>query len=160
MNTDIHTLRRSFRRLSPQGDALAQRFYDTLFTRYPEVRPLFEGMQIEDQKRKLVRALALVVRHLEEPDFLRAYLQGLGAIHLAYGVKPEQYRLVAECLIAALAATAGSTWTDDERDAWEGALALISETMIAGAAALGFSSHGGHAGDLSATVRPEREQGA
>src|SRR5262249_48898693 len=147
-------------RLSPHGDALAQTFYDTLFSRYPEVRPLFEGMQIEDQKRKLVRALALVVRHFEEPHFLRAYLQGLGAIHLAYGVQSEQYRLVCECLVAALADTAGATWTEDERAAWEGALALISETMIAGAAALGSTGPGGHPADLSATVRPEREQGA
>jgi hemoglobin-like flavoprotein len=157
MNTDIQTLRRSFRRLSPHGEALAQTFYDTLFARYPEVRPLFEGMQIEDQRRKLVRALALVVRHLEEPDFLRAYLQGLGAIHLAYGVKPEQYRLVGECLVSALAETAGVTWTDAERAAWEGALELISETMLAGAAALGPSTQ---LAELSATVRPEREQGA
>jgi hemoglobin-like flavoprotein len=157
MITDIQTLRRSFHRLSPRGDALAQSFYDTLFERYPEVRPLFEGMPSEDQQRKLVRSLALVIRHLEEPDFLRAYLQGLGAIHVAYGVKPEQYRLVTECLLSALAQTAGDAWTEAERAAWEGALELISETMLAGAAALGPPTH---AAELSATVRAESDQGA
>jgi hemoglobin-like flavoprotein len=134
MDTDIQTLRYSFRRLQPRADALAQCFYDTLFERYPEVEPLFEGVRIDEQRKKLLRALALVVRHLEQPDFLRAYLQGLGAIHLAYGVTPEHYPAVSECLMAALAQTAGNSWSEAEESAWKGAFALISETMLAGAA--------------------------
>ena len=137
MDTDIETLRYSFRRLSPRADALAQHFYDTLFTRHPEVLPLFAGVDFDDQRRKLVRALALVVRHLEQPDFLRAYLQGLGAIHLAYGVAPEHYRAVSECLIASLAHTAGSTWSEAEAAAWRTALDDISRTMLAGASRVG-----------------------
>ena len=157
MDTDIHTLRWSFRRLSPRADTLAERFYSILFARYPGVRPLFDGIGIEDQQRKLLRALALVVRHLEEPHFLRAYLQGLGAIHLAYGVAPEQYGAVGECMMAALAETAGSTWTDAEQTAWQSALKLISETMLAGAAALGPPFQGA---EIPARVRAEREQDA
>lgn len=137
MDTNVQTLRYSFRRLEPRADALAETFYDTLFKRYPEVVPLFEGVRIDEQRKKLLRALALVVRHLEQPDFLRAYLQGLGAIHLAYGVAPEHYSAVGECLIAALAQTAGSSWSEAEESAWKGAFALISETMLAGAARLG-----------------------
>ena len=133
----IHTLRSSFLRLSPHADAVAERFYDLLFARHPEVRPLFDGVQIEDQRRKLVRALALVVRHLEEPHFLKAYLQGLGAIHVAYGVAAPHYRAVGQCLLDALAETAGPSWTEEERAAWQGALASISETMLAGATLLG-----------------------
>jgi len=106
MDSDLHALKCSFRRLSPQADSLAASFYALLFARYPEVRSLFAGVGIEDQQRKLVRALALIVRHLEEPYFLRAYLQGLGAIHLAYGVAPAHYRAASECLMAALAETA------------------------------------------------------
>jgi hemoglobin-like flavoprotein len=133
MNTDIQTLRSSFRRLSPRADALAHCFYDTLFARYPEVIPLFAGTNFDDQRKKLMRALALVVRHLEQPDFLRAYLQGLGAIHLAYGVAPEHYTAVGESLLTALADTAGNTWSETEATAWRSAFTLISEAMIHGA---------------------------
>jgi hemoglobin-like flavoprotein len=137
MTTDIQTLRSSFRRLSPRADALTHCFYDTLFTRHPEVLPLFEGTNFDDQRKKLMRALALVVRHLEQPDFLRAYLHGLGAIHLAYGVATEHYAAVGECLLTALADTAGSSWSDAEQAAWQGAFTLISEAMLTGAARLG-----------------------
>jgi hemoglobin-like flavoprotein len=137
MDTEIQTLRYSFHRLSPRADALAQHFYDLLFTRHPEVLPLFAGVDFDDQRRKLVRALALVVRHLEQPDFLRAYLQGLGAIHLAYGVATPHYRAVTECLLASLAHTAGSSWTEAEAAAWQLALDEISKTMLTGAARLG-----------------------
>lgn len=157
MDTNLHTLRWSFRRLSPRAEALAERFYALLFARYPEVRSLFDGVRIEDQQKKLLRALALVVRHLEEPHFLRAYLQGLGAIHLAYGVATEHYRAVGECLLVALAETAGSTWTEAEQVAWQGALELISETMLAGAAALGPPFQGA---EIPARVRAEREHDA
>jgi hemoglobin-like flavoprotein len=131
---DIHTLRWSFRRLSSRSVAVADHFYHVLFARHPEVRPLFDGVPIEDQRRKLVRALALVVRHLEEPHFLQAYLRGLGAIHMAYGVTALQYGALAECLIDALAQAAGSTWTEGERAAWQDALENVAATMIAGAA--------------------------
>jgi hemoglobin-like flavoprotein len=157
MDPNLVTLKSSFRRLSPHADALTARFYALLFARHPEVRPLFAGVTIEDQQRKLTRALALVVRHLEEPHFLRAYLQGLGAIHLAYGVTPESYGAVGECLLTALAETAGSTWTEAERAAWAGALEMISETMLAGAAALGPPFHGA---ENPARVRAERDQDA
>ena len=140
MDTEIQTLRYSFHRLSPRTDALAQHFYDLLFTRYPEIVPLFAGVDFDDQRRKLVRALALVVRHLEQPDFLRAYLQGLGAIHLAYGVATEHYRAVTECLLASLAHAAGSSWTEAESAAWELALHEISQTMLAGATRLGMAT--------------------
>jgi hemoglobin-like flavoprotein len=131
---DLRVLRESFSRLAPRSDALAQTFYGTLFERHPEVVPLFEGVEFDDQRRKLVRALALVVRHLEQPDFLRAYLQGLGAIHLAYGVAPAHYDAVGESLLDALAQTAGKSWTAEEDVAWRGAFALISEAMLTGAA--------------------------
>lgn len=137
MDSDLQTIRDSFRRLVPRADRLAQRFYETLFTREPETRALFEGVRFEEQERRLVRALALVVRNMERPEFLRPYLQGLGAIHVAYGVRDESYPVFAECLLEALAATAGPTWSREEEAAWSAAIRLISDAMLAGAAKVG-----------------------
>jgi hemoglobin-like flavoprotein len=133
MSTDIQLLRDSFRRLVPRADALSQAFYDILFENHPETLPLFDGVRFDEQRRKLVRALALVVRHLEQPDFLRAYLQGLGAIHLAYGVVPAHYDAVRESLLTALAQTAGKSWSVEEEMAWRRAFELIADAMLTGA---------------------------
>lgn len=137
MDASIHTLRESFHRLIPKADLLAEHFYATLFARHPETIKLFDGVHFEDQKRKLVRALTLLVSNVQRPDFLRAYLQGLGAIHLAYGVAPDAYPAFAECLLEALEVTAGPTWSDEEAAVWRDALGLIIDAMLAGAARLG-----------------------
>ncbi len=133
MSTDIQVLRDSFRRLVPRADALSQSFYDILFENHPDTLPLFDGVRFDEQRRKLIRALALVVRHLEQPDFLRAYLQGLGAIHLAYGVVPAHYDAVKESLLIALAQTAGKSWSAEEEGAWRRAFELIASAMLHGA---------------------------
>lgn len=134
MDIDTKTVSDSYRRLVPRADQLAQSFYDTLFTRHPEIAPLFDGVPMDDQKRKLVRALSLVVGHMQRPEFLRPYLQGLGALHVAYGVRSEHYPLVVECLLTALAETAGCEWSREEADAWRAALRVIADAMLVGAA--------------------------
>jgi hemoglobin-like flavoprotein len=55
---------------------------------------------------------------------------------MAYGVAAGQYHGVCECLLSALARVAGDAWTPEEDAAWHEALAMISETMVAGAAKL------------------------
>jgi len=137
MDTELDTVRESFRRLLPVAEPLATRFYALLFSRNPELLALFEGVSFEDQKRRLVRALALVVRHMERPEFLGPYLRGLGALHVAYGVEERSYPAFADCLVDALAETRGPAWSPEEERAWRGAIRTISETMIAGAARLG-----------------------
>jgi hemoglobin-like flavoprotein len=133
MDIDVKTLNESYRKLAPRADELAQTFYDTLFARHPELLPLFDGVRFDDQKRKLIRALSLVVGHIERPDFLRPYLHGLGALHVAYGVRSEHYPAVADALLSALAATAGHGWSGEEAAAWSAALGLIAEAMLRGA---------------------------
>jgi hemoglobin-like flavoprotein len=137
MDTELDMLRESFRRLLPVAEPLATRFYALLFARNPELLSLFEGVSFEDQKRRLVRALALIVRHMEQPDFLGPYLRGLGALHLAYGVKEDNYPAFADCLLDALAETRGPSWSPAEDHVWRDAIHTISEAMIEGAARLG-----------------------
>src|SRR5262249_14426997 len=102
MGIDVAKLQQSFRKLTPKADILAVNFYDTLFDRYPETLSLFANTRFPEQREKLIRSLALVIRNIERPEFLSAYLQGLGAIHVAYGVKPEHYEAMGECLLSAL----------------------------------------------------------
>lgn len=134
MDVDIEVLQQSFRRLTPKADTLASTFYDLLFERSPEALQLFAGVRFDEQKKKLLRALALVVRNIERQEFLAPYLSGLGAMHVAYGVRPEHYPMVGECLMTALAETAGKSWTPDQEAAWRGAFAVISRVMLSGAA--------------------------
>ena len=130
---DVARLQQSFRKLTPKADLLAVNFYDTLFDRYPETLTLFSNTRFPEQREKLIRSLALVVRNIERPEFLAAYLQGLGAIHVAYGVQPAHYAAMGECLISALAETAGRLWDAGTEHVWREAYRMIADTMLAGA---------------------------
>jgi len=133
MGIDVAKLQQSFRKLTPKADILAVNFYDTLFDRYPETLTLFSNTRFPEQREKLIRSLALVIRNLERPDFLAAYLQGLGAIHVAYGVKPEHYDAMGECLLSALRVTAGKLWDAETERVWREAYQMIADTMLTGA---------------------------
>ena len=132
MALNVQLLRDTFSAITPKADDLAKTFYDTLFERYPGVRPLFENVRFDEQRKKLIRALALVVRNLEKPDYLKAYLGGLGQMHVAYGAEEAHYAAVGECLLAALESIAGSAWNDEVRQAWSDAYGVVAQLMIDG----------------------------
>lgn len=42
----------------------------------------------------------------------------MGARHVDYGVKPEDYSVFGECLIEAIAYVSGASWNDTLQEAW------------------------------------------
>ncbi len=65
MDLNVQLLRDTFSALTHRADDLAKTFYEILFERYPGVRPLFENVRFDEQRKKLIRTLVLVVRNLE-----------------------------------------------------------------------------------------------
>ncbi len=128
---DIALLEKTFAALVPQGEALVKRFYEELFDRYPDVKPMFDNTTVADQEKKLLTALQLVVNSLCKPEVLANALAHLGSTHHEYGVRPEHYTAVAETLLDVMAEFAGELWTDDVHAAWYEALNTVATTMLA-----------------------------
>ena len=133
MALQIETLRSSFALVIEKEPELTSRFYEILFERYPQVRPMFSPDRQKMQSRMLAQALAAVVDHLEDPDWLGETLEAMGARHVRYGVRDEMYGWVGESLLATLAEVAGDAWTPDLEAAWTDAYGAIAGLMIAGA---------------------------
>ena len=127
---DVSIIEKTFNRISPKGDFLVSRFYEELFERYPQVKPLFGNTSIHEQKRKLLAALSLVVKSLRNPEALEEVLSGLGKRHQKYGAKAEHYQAVAETLLDVMAEVAGDVWTDKVHEAWSGALNTVASIML------------------------------
>ncbi len=130
MKTETELLEESFAALAPQGEALAARFYERLFAEYPEVTPLFEGISVKGQEKKLLASLVLLVQNLRNPDVLKDYLTALGARHVHYGVVAEHYPVVAENLLAVMAEFAGKLWTPEVEKAWSNTLNTVATIML------------------------------
>ena len=78
-------------------------------------------------------ALALVIRNLEEMRTLEQPLRELGAQHVGWGAKPEDYVLVREALIRAIRGSSAD-WSDTVEADWRRAITAIAVPMLEGAA--------------------------
>ncbi len=129
----IERLKSSFNMLAPRGQELVDRFYAHLFSKNPQVRPMFPK-SMADQKQKLLTSLVLVVKNLSAPDRLRGPLMDLGRRHNAYGTLPAHYPIVRDTLVSVMSDMAGEGWNDQLQSDWLGALDFVSAVMLEGAA--------------------------
>lgn len=128
----IELLESSFGALAPQGEALVERFYQLLFQRHPEVKPLFANTDMAQQRRHLLSSLVLVVKNLRNTDKLTEALKSMGRRHQDYGALPEHYGAVASSMMAAMKELAGDLWTRDVEDAWSQAFSMVASVMLSG----------------------------
>ena len=127
---DIESLEATCSALMPYGEALAESFYRKLFKRYPEVEPLFDGVEIKEQEQKFLATLKLVVENIRRPEKLANELNQLGERHQSYGVLAAHYDAAAEVLLETIGEYAGGLWTDKVRRTWVAALMKIKEAMV------------------------------
>jgi len=129
LGLDVETLESSFNLLAPQAEVLAARFYEELFKRYPAVVPLFAHTTTEDQQKKLLASLKLVIENIRKPEVLGSALTALGERHQGYGALPDHYPAVASTLIDVMKELAGSAWNETIESAWTQALNVIAKVM-------------------------------
>lgn len=132
MSLETQLLESSFKLLQAHENEFTACFYGTLFSAYPQVKPLFKATHMDEQSKKLFASLVLVVNNLTKPDILTDALQGLGTRHVKYGVLPEHYPMVGRALLKAMSMTLKNEWTAEIEDAWTEAYASITAIMLAG----------------------------
>ena len=126
-------LEKTMAMLSPLGETVAARFYEVLFFDYPRLRPLFEGVSMAAQSKKLWAALAFTVEGYRHPEQLSQTLLELGLKHKHYGVSREDYHAVQVTLLKTLREFLGENWSDELNRAWSQALQEVSRIMLQGA---------------------------
>lgn len=106
-------------------------FYATLFSRHPDVKPLFDNTNEADRASKLSAALKLLIDNIEDAAALHSVLEDLGKRHKAYGAEEVYYIAVADVLIETCKQHAGRSWTKKVTAAWQTLLTGVAETMLA-----------------------------
>ena len=119
----------SFSKVAPIARDAASLFYGRLFEIAPEVRPMFKG-DMEEQGRKLISTLALVVAGLDRLETVLPAARALAIKHVGYGVKAEQYPLVGAALLWTLEKGLGAEFTAETKEAWAEAYGALSGEMI------------------------------
>lgn len=134
MSLNPELLRNSFNLVVERQPQITPRFYEILFTRYPQVQPLFGRNARKEQAEMLQRALVAVIEHIEDASWLEGTLGAMGKKHVDYGVTHEMYDWVGASLLATLAEIAGNDWTPELEEAWAAAYGAIASLMQKGAA--------------------------
>lgn len=131
MPSDPDLIRSSFDLIAPPREALIDRFYDNLFRVAPQVRPLFPE-DMARQKRHLLSAVALVIKHADSLEPLRGGQAEKGSRHIGYGAQPGHYSVVRDTMLQTMGEVARDAFTDDFRAACERALNAVAGMTLAG----------------------------
>jgi len=126
---DAGLLQHSFEMITNRAPDVARRFYQLLFTRFPQVAPLFRRGNSTHQEAMLTQALVALMDHLEDSAWLTTVLPELGAKHVGYGVTSEMYGWVGECLLATFGEICGDSWSADLAAEWASAYAAVAGLM-------------------------------
>jgi len=128
----IALIKTSYTGVTATPRQLAAGFYERLFAAAPGLRRLFPG-DLTLLEGHFESALALVVRNLDEVVALREPLRDLGAQHVHWGARPEDYVTAREALVGAIGALA-PLWDDTLERHWRSAITAIIVPMLEGAA--------------------------
>ena len=124
----IALVQQSFEKVAALGLQAAKLFYAELFAIDPTLRTMFKG-DMQEQHKKLLSALALVVRSLHTPEKILNAVEMLAVKHLDYGVRPEHYTYVGNALLRTLKKGLGPEFTPELRDAWVDAFGMLALIM-------------------------------
>ena len=128
----IKAIKASYAEVTATQRQLASLFYKELFSAAPNLRPLFP-QDLTDLQGHFEAAVALVVRNLDEMETLREPLRELGAQHVHWGARPEDYVTARDALVAAVGALSPK-WDAGLESYWRQAITAIIVPMLEGAA--------------------------
>eukprot|EP00607_Mallomonas_marina_P001929 CAMPEP_0182427560 /NCGR_PEP_ID=MMETSP1167-20130531/18433_1 /TAXON_ID=2988 /ORGANISM="Mallomonas Sp, Strain CCMP3275" /LENGTH=188 /DNA_ID=CAMNT_0024609877 /DNA_START=96 /DNA_END=659 /DNA_ORIENTATION=- len=93
-------------------------FYEGLFTREPEIRPMFRDISMFTQGRLLVGALSISLDSIRDPEQVTKRLTALTVKHNSIGVKSRYYICFGEALFDALRQCLGLMFDEQTELAW------------------------------------------
>jgi len=126
-------VRASITRAERMAEVVGLIFYKRLFELDPSLRRLFQN-NIQEQSKKLMATLKMVVDGLEYSQELVASIRSLGRRHVQYGVKEHHYDTVGEALVWALEKGLGAEFPPEARNAWITVYTWLAATMKEAAA--------------------------
>ncbi|GHC22946.1 flavohemoprotein [Kushneria pakistanensis] len=118
--------------VAEHAETIASTFYPLMFERYPHVRSMFNmrHQQTGEQPRALARSVVAYALNRQDPEALEKLMHPIVNKHVAINLQPDQYPIVAECLMAAIGEVLGDAVTPEVADAWSGLYWEFADRLI------------------------------
>ncbi len=127
---DIQIVKDTIPILQTKGEAITKSFYCELFSKYPEVKSMFnmEKQKNGEQPKALATAILKAAQNIENLEKMQGFVSKIAITHTNLGVKPEHYPLVGECLLIAIKNVLNPS--DEVILAWQNAYKEIADFYI------------------------------
>ncbi len=133
-NEEIKIIKKTWRSLQGlDATLLGDVFYSRLFLDEPSLKKMFRISQ-EQQAKKLVDMLDLVVKRLDRLNELSDEIKAMANRHTGYGVKPKHYEQVRKALLWTLQKGLGKDWQPEVEAAWTKCYTILAGAMMQTAA--------------------------
>ncbi len=127
-SNQIRLVQNTFALLELQEALVATTFFNRLFAMNPSLRVKFPR-DLTEHKRKLMKALKLIIGNLNRPFVLLPALEQLGRKHALKGVRGSHYEAVGAALLQTLKYLGKTFYTPQVESAWAAIYAYITNTM-------------------------------
>lgn len=126
----IATVKATIPLLVETGPKLTAHFYDRMFTHNPELKEIFNmsNQRNGDQREALFNAIAAYASNIENLPALLPAVEKIAQKHTSFQIKPEQYNIVGEHLLATLDEMFSPG--QDVLDAWGKAYGVLAGVFI------------------------------
>lgn len=118
--------------LAEHGLDITKAFYKRLFSKYPELKNVFNQSNQREGKQPMALAASVyaAAAHIDNLGAIIPAIQHIGHKHRSLNVKAEHYPIVGENLLASLKEVLGDAATDEIISAWGLAYGVIAQAFI------------------------------
>ncbi|WP_442857140.1 NO-inducible flavohemoprotein [Burkholderia sp. TSV86] len=133
--------------LAQHGVTITKHFYSRMFGRHPELKHVFNQthQKTGNQPETLAKAVYAYAAHIDDLGALSGAVSRIANKHASLNIRPEQYPIVGENLLASIVEVLGDAVDADTLEAWRVAYGQLAQILIgaeanlyAGAAWSGF----------------------
>ena len=128
----IETVESTIPLLAEHGQKITAHFYEKLFKAHPELKNVFNENNQKDgnQARALADAVFAYANNLTNLEALVPAVQRIANKHVSLGIKPEQYPIVGQHLLAAIQDVLSLPDEHPALTAWAEAYGLLADVFI------------------------------
>lgn len=128
----INTIQATVPALQAHARDITEHFYPLMFSRYPEVKAYFNQAHQASgtQRQALANAVLAYAANIDKLEALGDAVNLIAHKHCSLNIRPEQYPIVGECLLDAIAAVLGDAATPAILQAWGEAYQQLANILI------------------------------
>jgi hemoglobin-like flavoprotein len=126
MGFESKMVKDSFELAKPIAERLIKRFYENLFTDYPQSKSLYIEGQLPEQQLALLKALNFIIENLENKETLSTFLKTLNERYSLGLGDPLTNQWVRSSFLKTLSEAFGSDWNSELAEQWQMAYQMVT----------------------------------